>query len=310
MMNQQSMSPLVSIALCTYNGAAFLGKQLETILQQTYTNLEVIIVDDASTDDTIHIIKSYAQQDDRIRFFQNESHAGFNKNFEKAVLQCKGDYIAIADQDDIWELHKIEMMMMKWPADCIFVYSLSKDFTGEEPLKNEKNKLLHYYNGSDAKKLFFNSPIHGHASMFHRSLLKDALPFPPDVFYDWWLSVVASSVGKVGCVELTLTYHRVHPDNASRHLVSIKNKQERLQQLREQRVHFINMFLKKPFVQPHIRFFLFRYKNRLEQKKDNSFSLTLFLFNIRNSHTVFHYKRTMNVLSLLKNSFKRARTGL
>lgn len=310
MMNQQSMSPLVSIALCTYNGAAFLDKQLETILQQTYTNLEVIIVDDASTDDTIHIIKSYSQQDERIRFFQNQSNAGFNKNFEKAVLQCKGDYIAIADQDDIWELHKIETMMMKWPADCIFIYSLSKDFTGEEPLKNEKNKVLHYYNGSDAKKLFFNSPIHGHASMFHRSLLKDALPFPPDVFYDWWLSVVASSVGKVGCIGLTLTYHRVHPDNSSRNIVNISDKNERLQLLRTQRLHFINMFLKKPFVQPHIRSFLLRYKKRLEDKKDNSFSLTLFLFNIRNSHTVFHYKRTMNVLSLLKNSFKRARTGL
>ncbi len=309
-MNQQTMSPLVSIALCTYNGAAFLRRQLDTILQQTYTNLEVIIVDDASTDDTIQIIKTYSQQDERIRFFQNESNEGFNKNFEKAVVHCKGEYIAIADQDDIWELHKIEMMMMKWPADCIFVYSLSKDFMGEEPLKNEKNKVVHYYNGSDAKKLFFNSPIHGHASMFHRSLLKDALPFPPDVFYDWWLSVVASSVGKVGSIELTLTYHRVHPDNASRQLVNIKDKQLRLQQLREQRVHFINMFLKRHFVKDHIRSFLLRYKTRLEEKKDNSFSLTLFLFNIRNSHTVFHYKRTMNMLSLLKNSFKRARTGL
>ena len=83
MMNQQSTSPLVSIALCTYNGAVFLRRQLDTILQQTYTHLEIVIVDDASTDDTIQIIKTYAQQDDRIRFFQNETNFGFNKNLEK-----------------------------------------------------------------------------------------------------------------------------------------------------------------------------------------------------------------------------------
>ena len=309
-MNQQSTSPLVSIALCTYNGAVFLRRQLDTILQQTYTHLEIVIVDDASTDDTINIIKVYAAKDDRIRFFQNETNFGFNKNFEKAVSYCAGEYIAIADQDDIWELHKIETMMMKWPADCIFVYSLSKDFSDEEPAMNEKNKVLHYYNGNDAKKLFFNSPIHGHASMFHRSLLKDALPFPTDVFYDWWLSVVASSVGKVGCIELTLTYHRQHTDNSSRQLVKIKDKAERLQQLREQRIHFIEVFLKRHFVQNHIRSFLLRYKNRLEQKKDNSFSFTLFLFNIRNSNTVFHYKKSIDTLSLLMDSFIGAKTGL
>lgn len=309
-MSQPSTLPLVSIALCTYNGAAYLRTQLDTILAQTYSNLEVVIVDDASADDTISIIRTYAAADSRIRYYQNETNLGFNKNFERAVSYCTADYIAIADQDDIWELHKIEAMMKHWPEDCVFVYSLSKDFDGDEPIRNEKNKLLQYYSGSDPKKLFFNSPIHGHASMFHRTLLQDALPFPPNVFYDWWLSVVASSVGKVGCVPLTLTYHRVHPDNSSRTLVNIPDKKERYQQLREQRIHFIEMFLKKHFVQPHIRSFLLRYKNRLEQKKDNSFSLTLFMFNIRSSHTVFHYKKSMSMLSLFKNSYKRAKTGL
>lgn len=302
--------PLVSIAICTYNGELFLQQQLNSILQQTYTSLEIIISDDSSTDGTQEIIQQYALVDQRIRYFFNETNHGFNKNFEKAILLCSAEYIAIADQDDIWEPNKIEAMMKHWPDDCNFIYSLSKDFDGVEPKRNEGNKLLNYYTGSKPQKLFFDSPIHGHACMFQKNLLADAMPFPKDVFYDWWLSVVASSTGKVGCVPLTLTYHRVHLFNSSRIIVNIENKLKRSQQLREQRILFIDAFLQKPFLNNEIRIFLLRYKKRLVQKTDNRFSITFFLFYLRNSSIVFHYKIDMSILSLLKNSFNRAFTGL
>ncbi len=302
--------PLVSIAICTYNGELFLQQQLNSILQQTYTSLEIIISDDSSTDGTQEIIQQYASVDQRIRYFFNETNLGFNKNFEKAILLCSAEYIAIADQDDIWEPNKIEAMMKHWPVDCNFIYSLSKDFDGVEPKRNEGNKLLNYYTGSKPQKLFFDSPIHGHACMFQKNLLSDALPFPKDVFYDWWLSVVASSIGKVGCVPLTLTYHRVHLSNASRIIVNIENKQKRSRELRLQRILFLEAFLQKPFLQKEVRSFLLRYKKRLVQKTDNRFSITFFLFYLRNSSIVFHYKIDMSILSLLKNSFKRAFTGL
>lgn len=305
-----SNTPLVSIAICTYNGELFLQQQLNSILQQTYTTLEIIISDDCSTDGTQEIIQQYASADQRISYFFNETNLGFNKNFEKAILLCSAEYIAIADQDDIWEPNKIEAMMKHWPDDCNFIYSLSKDFDGVEPKRNEGNKLLNYYTGSKPQKLFFDSPIHGHACMFQKNLLVDALPFPKDVFYDWWLSVVASSIGKVGCVPLTLTYHRVHLSNSSRIIVNIENKQKRSRELREQRILFIEAFLQKPFLQNEIRSFLLRYKKRLVQKKNNLFSITFFLFYLRNSSIVFHYKIDMSILSLLKNSFKRAFTGL
>lgn len=308
--NTLSDIPLVSIAICTFNGELFLQQQLNSILQQTYSSLEIIISDDGSTDGTQEIIRQYASADERIRYFFNETNLGFNKNFEQTILRCTAEYIAVADQDDIWELNKIEAMMKRWPAACSFVYSLSKDFEGVEPKRNEGNKLINYYTGSKPHKLFFDSPIHGHACMFQKSLVKDAFPFPNNVFYDWWLSVIASSTGKVGCVPLTLTHHRVHTANFSRDIVNIKSKQERTQQLREQRILFIDTYLKKPIVKNDIRFFLLRYKNRLTNKKDNRFSITFFLFYLRNSSIVFHYKTDMSFLSLLKNSFRRAFTGL
>src|ERR1700744_3577317 len=94
--------PLISVALCTYNGEKYIKEQLDSIINQTYTCIEVIIVDDGSTDSTYDIISDYALRDNRIKCFKNETNLGFNKNFEKAVSLTSGEYIAISDQDDIW----------------------------------------------------------------------------------------------------------------------------------------------------------------------------------------------------------------
>lgn len=302
--------PLVSIALCTYNGAAFLLPQLDTIQQQTYPNIEIVIVDDASTDDTPRLILEVAAKDKRIRFFQNEKNLGFNKNFEKAITLCRGEYIAIADQDDVWQRNKIEIMMKQWPEGCDFVYSLSEDFSGEAPLVTQKKIRTQLYTGSEPHKLYFESPIHGHASMFRRSLLAHAIPFPPHVFYDWWLSVVASSVSKVGCVPELLTFHRVHPHNSSRDLVRIAAKEDRDDQLRQQRMEFIKAFLEKPFVKDDVRAFSEEYLALLQKKRDNAFTFPMFVFFLKNSGVTFYYKKSRSIFSLLKNSYKRAKTGI
>jgi glycosyltransferase involved in cell wall biosynthesis len=248
--------------------------------------------------------------DQRIRFFQNEKNLGFNKNFEKAVTLCRGDYIAIADQDDVWELNKIEVTMKQWPAGCDFVYSLSEDFSGEKPVATQKKIRTRLYTGSEPHKLYFESSIHGHASMFRQSLLAHALPFPAHVFYDWWLSVVASSVSKVGCVPELLTHHRVHQKNSSRDMVRIIQKEEREKQLRRQRKEFIEAFLEKPFVQDEVRTFSNEYLALLQKKTGNGFSFSMFLFFLKNANITFYYKKNMSFFSLLKNSYKRAKTGI
>ena len=99
--------PMVSIAMCTYNGEKWLRAQLDSILSQTYTNLELVIIDDGSRDRTIDIIKEYAAGDPRIKYHVNAETLGYNRNFEKALRLCSSDLIAISDQDDIWQPHKI-----------------------------------------------------------------------------------------------------------------------------------------------------------------------------------------------------------
>ncbi len=105
---QKNNEVLVSIALATYNGGKYLAEQLESLLEQTHKNIEIIISDDKSTDSTESIIEEYAKKDTRIKYSINQNPGGFKKNFERAVSLCSGDVIFLCDQDDIWYKEKIE----------------------------------------------------------------------------------------------------------------------------------------------------------------------------------------------------------
>ena|SRR5687768_13043207 len=107
---------LVSVVMCTYNGGKFLQQQVDSILAQTYRNIELLIVDDTSSDNTVQLLEEYRKKDSRIRYVVNPANLGYNKNFEIAFGLARGNYIAPSDQDDIWKANKIEIMMKKWPA--------------------------------------------------------------------------------------------------------------------------------------------------------------------------------------------------
>lgn len=92
--------PLVTVAICTYNGERYLAATLDSVLAQTYPNMEVVIVDDGSRDGTISIIKQHAERDSRIRWF-TRGNAGLPASRNYAFAQAQGEWIAIIDQDDL-----------------------------------------------------------------------------------------------------------------------------------------------------------------------------------------------------------------
>lgn len=99
----------ISVALCTYNGEKFLHKQIDSILNQTLKVDEIIVCDDCSSDNTLAILKAYKKDNpDIFQIHQNEVNLKSNKNFEKAIGLCSGDYIFLSDQDDIWRNDKVE----------------------------------------------------------------------------------------------------------------------------------------------------------------------------------------------------------
>ncbi|HJA88732.1 MAG TPA: glycosyltransferase, partial [Candidatus Parabacteroides intestinavium] len=96
----------VSIVMCTYNGERFLREQIDSLLNQTYPLYEIIIQDDSSTDGTRRVVQEYADKYDTIKPCINKAERGVNANFFSAMHLATGDYIAICDQDDIWEKNK------------------------------------------------------------------------------------------------------------------------------------------------------------------------------------------------------------
>jgi glycosyltransferase involved in cell wall biosynthesis len=207
---------LVSIAVATYNGERFLRKQLDSIYNQTFKNLEVVVCDDCSSDTTVAILDEY-KKERGLRYYVNDNNIGFLKNFERVLGLCHGEYIALADQDDIWQPGKIEKLknaigdhslvfsdaMYIDDKDTIFAPSVRR--FADLPVCSEKPFRILAYNGF----------VIGCTAMFRRVLLERAIPFPDDVYsHDWWLSIVACKYNGLCFVDEPLVYYRNHANNA------------------------------------------------------------------------------------------------
>lgn len=103
------MKEAVSIILPTYNRANVVGKAIESVLTQTYTDFELIVIDDGSTDDTEKVIASY--DDKRICYYRMEANGGQSKARNYGMKMAKYDYLAFEDSDDLWRIDKLEAQM-------------------------------------------------------------------------------------------------------------------------------------------------------------------------------------------------------
>lgn len=111
--------PKISVLMPVYNGACYLEESIESILHQTFTDFEFIIIDDASTDSTWAILTKYSQQDQRIRLFKNEANLGLTKSLNKGLMLAQGEYIARQDADDVSLLERFQKqtaMLEQHPA--------------------------------------------------------------------------------------------------------------------------------------------------------------------------------------------------
>ena len=100
------MNELVSIIMPSYNTANYISQSIDSVINQTYSNWELIIIDDCSTDNTIEIVKTYS--DERIRLLSNEKNSGAAVSRNYALREAKGEWIAFLDSDDLWMPDKLE----------------------------------------------------------------------------------------------------------------------------------------------------------------------------------------------------------
>lgn len=295
---------LVSVVMSTYNGSLYVAEQIESIINQTYPNLEIILADDASTDNTFDILKAYAEKDKRIIAYQRKENVRYNINFSEACSKSTGAYIAISDQDDVWELDKIEKQLKKIneDPDNILVHCISARFEERSQPHLRSIKKMNFFRGNDIKNFYLANYVLGHAMIFRRSLLNAALPFPPNVYYDWWLAAYACTMGKIEFIDEILVWHRMHQTNATG---AAKPKVL----FKDQTKSILPTILSIPGIPVNDYEFGKELLNTYRGFEEN-FSWPVFWFLFKNAPVVFgHKRRSFPWFSYLKHSMRYAKAS-
>lgn len=202
--------------MATYNGENFIGKQIESLLRQSYRNLEIIISDDCSIDNTYSICESYARLDKRIRILKNdESNRGFISNFQHALSFCTGEYIALADQDDIWYEAKLSKLLNEI-GDSDLIFSDANLIDSKDDMIAESYSVVaqKYIPPRNVIDIILNNPVTGCTLMFKGSLLDKIIPFPQGIpAHDQWIALNAILYSGIKYIHEPLIGYRQHSNN-------------------------------------------------------------------------------------------------
>lgn len=204
---------MISVCIATYNGARYIAEQLASILKQLSAEDEVVVSDDGSTDGTIDIVRSF--NDRRIRIVDGPRRHSPTLNFEWALRNAKGEYIFLADQDDVWLEDKVTRCVEELQkCDCVVSDARVTDSflnTTSESLF----QLMHVKRGRLSNLLWRNGYT-GCCMAFKREVLSKALPFPTDIpMHDIWIGNVAAFCGRLHFIDDRLLLFRRHDTTAS-----------------------------------------------------------------------------------------------
>lgn len=214
----------ISVALCTYNGERFLQDQLASIREQTRLPDELIVCDDASTDGTVELLRSFCERMPfRSRIETSESNRGSTLNFARAIELCTGDVIALADQDDVWLPNKLAVLEFAFLHDPKIGFA----FTDAQVVDEHLNPLGHtlwkaiefgrveqeqFRSGSAFEGLVRRYRVTGATMAFRSSYRGSILPIPPGWVHDAWIALLLSAVAPCGVIAEPLVQYRKHPD--------------------------------------------------------------------------------------------------
>jgi len=220
------MNKMVTILMATYNGERYLREQIESVLQQTYRDWELIIQDDCSSDGTVMIALKYVKQNpDKIKFMKREFPSGSAKNnFFSMLKLAKSEYVMTCDQDDVWlptkvevsmnEMHKLEAEQgsnrpllvhtdLKVVDDNLSV--IAESMFKRQDLDNRRDKL---------NNILVQNIVTGCTTVVNRALLDMVYESPKEaMMHDWWFALIACSFGKIGFVDQSTVLYRQHESN-------------------------------------------------------------------------------------------------
>lgn len=214
-MGQTLESPGVSVIVTTFNRVALLAETVASILAQSYTDFELIIVDNMSEDGTAEYVT--ALSDPRIRYFRNPNHGVIAANRNFGIRQAKGRYIAFCDDDDLWLPQKLEqqLALLEQHPEVAMCYTHAESFIGDTVLSARMNRRdvrgNHYFQLLRGN-FFPNSSVLIRSEVFRElGLLSEDPQLRED--YEMWLRI--AKCYRLQGLDASLVRYRVHPSNAA-----------------------------------------------------------------------------------------------
>lgn len=218
--------PLVTVFIPVYNCEKYIEESLESIINQTYENLDILIIDDGSTDNTVNLIQQY--KDKRIRLLRNDRNRGIPYTRSRGLEECKGKYLALMDADDISlpERIKKQVNFLEENKDIDAIGAYYQKFGGKI------NRIVNKPSNSEEIRcgLIFANQIGNPTSMIRvSSIKKHNILYNKNYFvvqdYDFWVQL--SKVGKIDVLKEVLLKYRTGHSNISKKSRQEKHKERR-----------------------------------------------------------------------------------
>lgn len=232
---------MISVCIATYNGEKYIFDQLNSILPQLLPGDEIVISDDSSDDNTINIIESF--NDKRIKLFKNQKFRSPTFNFENAIKNANGEYIFLADQDDVWYPKKVETMLCFLKFNDLVICDCH---IGDDNLNIIKDSHFVWRNSRKGvfKNLFKNSYL-GCCMAFKKDILNKVLPFPKTIpMFDTWIGLVCDIYYKPFFLEKKLMIYRRHSNNVTK-ITSNYNSTNTFYTMIKNRFNFLFALIKR-----------------------------------------------------------------
>jgi teichuronic acid biosynthesis glycosyltransferase TuaG len=233
--------PLVSIFVPTYDGAQFIGQTIEGVLDQTYENFELIVVDDCSSDDTVAVVEGYATKDPRVILLRKNVREGPCKARTDALLRSRGSLLCWLDQDDIWMRTKVQEQV-EFMSHCPNVGLV---YTYFDAFDSATGKLLDWpdgrrdFEGDVLATLFLVGCFIGSVTtMFRRTVFRGSVPHVRERDFsfgdDYYLWLTIALQWQVERIPKVLAAYRRHASNESSRITSHSNVALRLADLQRE----------------------------------------------------------------------------
>jgi glycosyltransferase involved in cell wall biosynthesis len=215
----------ISVAMCTYNGSAFLRPQLASIADQRLVPDELVVCDDGSTDDTLAVVQEFSTTAPfPVRVQVNECNLGYARNFEQAISLCTSEIVALSDQDDVWlpdKLARSARLLDEHPdvgAVCTDVEIVDRDLN---PLGIRMSESLGFGAADQAAVahsdtlgvLVRTNFVTGATLAFRSFFVPDIVPIPEGWVHDGWIGLVIALRSKVAYINEPLVKYRQHGGN-------------------------------------------------------------------------------------------------